>query len=66
MPMSAYEDMGVEGINVPATCSCISGTNLLRQLYVLAHCDKKLLIKLAIPPSHSILTSGQLVLVLTR
>ena len=24
-------------LNVPATCECISGTDLLRQLYVLPH-----------------------------
>ena len=24
-------------LNVPATCECISGTDLLRQLYVLSH-----------------------------
>ena len=24
-------------LNVPATCSCISGTDLLRQFYVLPH-----------------------------
>ena len=27
-------------LNVPATCLCISGTDLLRQLYVLPHWDK--------------------------
>ena len=26
------------GLNVPATCWCISGTDLFRQLYVLPHC----------------------------
>ena len=24
-------------LNVPATCKCISGTDLLRQFYVLSH-----------------------------
>ena len=28
------------GFNVPATCECISGTSLLRQLYVLPHWDR--------------------------
>ena len=27
-------------LNVPATCKCISGTGLLRQLYVLPHWDR--------------------------
>ena len=27
-------------LNVPATCECISGTDLLRQLYVLPHWDR--------------------------
>ena len=27
-------------LNVPATCKCISGTNLLRQFYVLPHWDR--------------------------
>ena len=27
----------VELLNVPATCECISGTDLLRQFYVLPH-----------------------------
>ena len=27
-------------LNVPATCKCISGTDLLRQLYVLPHWDR--------------------------
>ena len=27
-------------LNVPATCECISGTDLLRQLYVLPHRDR--------------------------
>ena len=35
-------------LNVPATCECISGTDLLRQFYVLPHWD-----------SHSILTPGR-------
>ena len=27
-------------LNVPATCECISGTDLLRQFYVLPHSDR--------------------------
>ena len=27
-------------LNVPATCECISGTDLLRQFDVLPHCDR--------------------------
>ena len=50
---------------VPATCECISGTDLHRQFYVLPHWDRKLQIKLSISPSHSILTPGRPVPVLT-
>ena len=44
-------------LNVPATCECISGTDLLRQFYVL--------IKLSISPGHSTLTPGRPVPALT-
>ena len=27
-------------LSIPATCECISGTDLLRQFYVLPHCDR--------------------------
>ena len=42
-------------LNIPATGKCISGTDLLRQFYVLSHWDK-LQTKISISPSHSILT----------
>ena len=48
-------------LNVPATCECISGTDLLSA----ATLRLKLQIKLSISPSHSILTSGQAVPALT-
>ena len=49
-----------------ATCYCIAGRDLLKQLYVLPHWDLwKSQINLAVSPSHRILTPGQPVLVLT-
>ena len=49
-------------LKVPAKCQCISGTDLLRQFYVLR---QKLQNKLSTSPSHSILTPGRQVPVLT-
>ena len=46
-------------LNVPATCECISGTDLLRQFYLLLTLRKKLQTKLSISPSHSVMTPGQ-------
>ena len=40
-------------LNVPATCECISGTDLLRQFLRAATLRYKLQIKLSISPSHS-------------
>ena len=45
-------------LNVPATCQCFSGTDLLRQFYVLQ-------IQLSTSPSHSTLTLGRPVPALT-
>ena len=45
-------------LNVPATCKCISGTDLLRQVYVLPHWDRSC-------RSNFLLTQGQPVPVLT-
>ena len=52
-------------LNVPATGLCISGTDLLRQLYVLPLLRQKLQIELSISPSHSILTPSRPVPALT-
>ena len=49
-------------LNTPATCEYISGMDLRRQVYVLPH---KLQIQLSTSPSHSILTPGRPVPVLT-
>ena len=47
-------------INVPPTCWCIAGKDLLTQLSVLLHTQRqKLQIKLTISSSHSMLTLGQ-------
>ena len=43
--------------NVPATCKCISGTDLFRQIYVLPH-RQKLQIKRSISPSTDPITPG--------
>ena len=49
-------------VNVQVTCLCVSGKAVLRQVYVLPHCD--LLILLAISISHTIMTPSQAVLAL--
>ena len=58
------EDLEAEGFvcwlpNIPATRLCISGTNLLRQLYVLPRWDRSCRFKPSTSPSHRILTPGQ-------
>ena len=50
-------------LNVPATGSCISGTDLLRQFYVLPHWDRSC--RSNFPSSHSILTPGRPIPALT-
>ena len=52
-------------LNVPATCECISGTDLHRQFLRAATLRWKLQIQLSISPSHSILTPGRPVPALT-
>ena len=44
--------------NIPATCECISGTDLLRQFYVLPHWDRSYRPNFP-SPRNSILTPGQ-------
>ena len=70
VPGGTRSALGLAGccclLNVPATCLCISGMDLLRQVYVLhATPRSKMQIKLSTLSSHSILTLGQLVPVLT-
>ena len=52
-------------LKVPATCECISGTDLLRQIYVLPYWERSCRSKLSTSPSHSILTPGRPVPALT-
>ena len=51
-------------LNILATCECISGTDMLRQLSAVT-LRKKLQIKLSTSPSHSILTPGHPIPALT-
>ena len=52
-------------VNVPATCLCISGTDLHRQFLRAATLRWKLHVKLSTSPSHSLLTPGRPVPALT-